>query len=124
LKKSEVKVSEIMTSPVTVTQKEKNIAHVRGIVERKGINAIPVLTMTGEIEGIITSNDIARISDDNVLVADVMTTRSIVMSPDSGIKDAARMMEKNNIHHVIIMEDGQISGIVSTMDLMKYFANQ
>lgn len=119
-----MKVSEIMTSPVTVTQKEKNIAHVRGIVERKGINAIPVLTMTGEIEGIITSNDIARISDDNVLVADVMTTRSIVMSPDSGIKDAARMMEKNNIHHVIIMEDGQISGIVSTMDLMKYFANQ
>ena len=49
-----MKVQDLMISPVVVTQKNKTVKHVRDLLDRKHINAIPVLSMEGEIEGIVT----------------------------------------------------------------------
>ncbi len=116
-------VAEIMVSPVVVTQNNKTLNHVNDLFDRKNINAIPVLSMSGEIEGIITASDIANESNHNKIVADVMTTKSLVVSKNSGIQDAAKMMEKHNVHHLVVMDKGQVIGIISSMDFVKIIAN-
>jgi len=115
-------VSEIMVSPVVVTQNNKLLSHVSDLIERKNINAIPILSMEGEIEGIITASDIARESDHTKTVAEVMTTKSYVISKNSGVQDAAKMMEKHKVHHLVVMEEGQVIGILSAMDFVKLVA--
>jgi CBS domain-containing protein len=111
-------VSEIMVSPVVVTQKNKPLKHVKELLERKQINAIPVLTYEGEIEGIITASDVARESDDEKLVENIMTTKTYVVSLKSGVQDAAKMMEKHHVHHLVVMDNGQVVGIISSMDFV------
>lgn len=117
-------VSDIMISPVVVTQKNKTVKHVRELLERKKINAIPVLTMEGKIEGIVTVSDIASESNNNRLVVDIMTTKTHVVSVNSGLQDAAKMMEKHNVHHLVAMDNGQVVGILSSIDFVKLYTNQ
>jgi len=117
-----MQVSDIMISPVVVTQKNKTVKHVRGLIERKSINAIPVLTMEGEIDGIITSNDVAREGDDEKLVENIMTTKTYVIGIHSGVQDAAKMMDKHHVHHLVVMDEGQVVGILSSMDFVKLVA--
>lgn len=116
-------VAEIMISPVIVTQKNKSLNHVNDLFDRKNIHAIPVLSMSGEIEGIITASDVANESDHNKIVADVMTTQTHVVSKNSGVQDAAKMMKKHNVHHLVVMDEGQVIGIISSMDFVKIIAN-
>lgn len=115
-------VSDIMISPVVVTQNNKSLKHVRDLIERKKINAIPVLSMEGEIEGIITASDIAQESDYTKTVSEVMTTKSYVISKNSGVQDAAKMMGKHDVHHLVVMDEGQVIGILSAMDFVKLVA--
>ncbi|MDF1672562.1 MAG: CBS domain-containing protein [Vicingaceae bacterium] len=116
-------VSDIMISPVVVTQKNKTVKHVRELLDRKKINAIPVLTMEGEIEGIVTVSDIAAESNNDNLVENIMTTKTHVVSINSGLQDAAKMMEKHHVHHLVAMDNGQVVGILSSMDFVKLYAN-
>ena len=35
------------------------------------------------------------------------------------VVEAADLMIKNNIHHLVVTEDGSIKGIISSFDLLK-----
>ena len=115
-------VKDIMVSPVVVTQKTKSLEHVKDLFEKKHIHAIPVLSMEGEIEGIITASDLGKECDFTKLVATVMTTKTHVVGIQSGVQDAAKMMDKHNVHHLIVMDNGQVLGIISSMDFVKIIA--
>ena len=115
-------VSDIMVSPVVVTQQNKSIGHLRGLFTKKGINAIPVLSMEGEIEGIVTPSDISLESKDEKLVANVMTAKTHVVALSTSVKEAAKMMLKYNVHHLVAMDNGQVRGIISSMDFVKLAA--
>jgi len=117
-------VSDIMISPVIVTQHNKTLSHVNDLFERKKINAIPVLSTSGEIEGIITASDIAHETDYNKTVKEIMTTNSHIVSMNSGVQGAAKMMEKHKVHHLIVMDNGQVVGIISSMDFVKLVAKE
>lgn len=114
-------VADVMMSPVVVTQKNKTIKQVRELLKRKKVNALPVLNMEGEIEGIVSVSDIAIETDDTKLIEQVMTTKTHVASVNSGLIDAAKMMEKHHIHHLVVMEEGQVVGILSSMDFVSLY---
>jgi len=118
-----MKVSDIMISPVVVTQKNRTIGHAKELLERKHINAIPVLSMEGKIEGIITATDVIREADNEILVENIMATKTHVVGIDSGVKDAAKMMLKHQVHHLVAMDEGQVVGIVSSMDFVSVVAS-
>lgn len=75
-----MKISEIMTSPVVVTQKNKSVNHVRELLDRKNINAIPVLSMEGEIEGIVSVSDLAAEQNGNRPIDEIMSHKTYVIS--------------------------------------------
>ncbi len=55
-------------------------------------------------------------------VAEVMTGRMFSLSPDLNVVEAARLMTNRRIHRVIIVEDGNLEGIVSAMDFVRAVA--
>ena len=98
-------IHEIMSAPVVVT--------------RKGINAIPVLKEDGEIAGIVSSSDVAKEHSDETRVEEIMTDKVHIVLKNNRVQDAAKTMLKHNVHHLVVMDDGQVIGMVSSMDVIR-----
>jgi len=53
----------------------------------------------------------------NALVQDVMTTDLITVSPYDTLETVSELFSENNFHHLIVIEDNKLVGIVSSTDL-------
>ena len=54
----------------------------------------------------------------DAVVSDYMTEQLVQVGPDMPIPELARKLRENHIHHVLVLEDGNLRGIVSTFDLV------
>lgn len=112
-------IHEIMSTPVVATRKGAQLKHTRELFARKEINAIPVLEEDGEIAGIVSAIDVATTHDDETKVEDIMTKKVHVVMKNNRVQDAAKTMLKHSVHHLVVMEDGQVIGMVSALDIIK-----
>ncbi len=117
-----MRVEEIMSSPVTVTNRNNKIGHLKDLISRKNINAVPVFEMDGTITGIVSTNDIAKCHDENEIVQNIMSERVHIVLKNNRVVDAAAIMVKNSVHHLVVMEDGQVVGMVSSLDILKAYS--
>lgn len=116
-----MRVEEIMIAPVMITQRNVTIENLKSRLTRKGVNALPVLEEDGTITGIVSSSDLAACTNDTLLVQDIMSTRVHIVLKNNQVKDAANIMVKNGVHHLVVMEEGNVVGMVSSMDIVKVF---
>jgi CBS domain-containing protein len=57
-------------------------------------------------------------------VADVMSNDVLWLSPDTSVVTAAEFMKHAGIHRLLVMEKGELLGIVSSMDIVNAVANR
>jgi len=72
--------------------------------------------------GVITFSDVQRVPASErvaIRVEDVMKREIISIRPDADAFDALKLMSSRNLGRLIVMEDGQMVGIVSRTDLMR-----
>jgi len=75
--------------------------------------------------GIFTERDNATrvgmldINCNDVAVRDVMTTELVTITPQHSVNQCMNLMTDNHIRHLPVMEDGQLSGIISIGDVVK-----
>jgi CBS domain-containing protein len=119
-----MRVEEIMISPVVFTQPNVKALHLKEMFSRKNINAVPVLKEDGNIAGIISSTDLISCHDESTKVEDLMTPKVHICVKESRVKDAARVMTKHGVHHLVVMEDGKIIGMISSMDVVKVYSEE
>lgn len=119
-----MKVEHLMTTPVIITQRNVRIKHLKEKLARKHINAVPVLEDDGTISGIVTTTDIIGALDENQPVQDIMSDRVHIALKNNRVKDAAAMMAKNNVHHLVVMEDGDVVGMLSALDIVRVYAEE
>ncbi len=117
-----MRVEEIMISPVVITQKTIKISDLKNRLTRKGIGAVPVVDSDGSISGIVSSRDIVACHDENMHVKDVMSDRVHIIVRHNQVKDAAKIMVKHGVHHLVVMDDGKVVGMISSMDIIKVYA--
>lgn len=48
----------------------------------------------------------------------IMTTPAWTIGPDSTLEEAARLMARERLHHLPVVQDGRLAGIVSASDLI------
>jgi CBS domain-containing protein len=91
----------------------------------KRIGALPVLDL-GRIAGIMSERDVIYCLRDHgpeVLdwpVSRVMSSPAITAPPDTEVLAALALMTQRRIRHLPVVEAGEIRGIVSIGDLVKY----
>ncbi len=56
-------------------------------------------------------------------VKDAMIHDVKTVSPDTPVEDVARLMIDKGIHRVIVTDGGELAGIVTSMDLVRLFAD-
>ena len=95
------------------------------LMAEKNIGAIPVLA-GGEFVGILTERDYTRKvvlkgrSSKNALVREIMDERPAVVSPISTVGECMRLMTEKRVRHLPVLENGELIGILSIGDLVKW----
>jgi len=90
----------------------------------KGIGALLVLD-GGTIAGIVTERDYARKvilkgrSSQETPVRDIMTADVITATSDDSVKNCMNMMTDKHCRHLPVIDNGEVSGMISIGDLVK-----
>ncbi|MBY9065133.1 CBS domain-containing protein [Sphingomonas yunnanensis] len=109
---------------VTVSP-ETTVAGAIALLAEHRIGALPVVT-DGVVRGIFSERDVVRLlagSDSDVLqarVQDVMTAPALSAAPGDAVLAALSLMTQRRIRHLPVVEDGELRGIVSIGDLVKF----
>jgi len=113
-----IKVHDLMISPVISTVPHKSVGHVKDIMKKNHIKLVPVVNPENELEGIVSSADLLGEGDERP-VSHVMVKDVVSIPAYSDISEAARAMRNRKIHHLVVTHEKKLAGIISTFDLLK-----
>jgi CBS domain-containing protein len=90
----------------------------------RGVGAAVVMDPDGEGPGIITERDIlyslGHDQDvDSEKVSDHLTSDVVYAAPDWSLEEAAAQMVKGSFRHLIVMEGGEVVGVLSVRDVVR-----
>jgi CBS domain-containing protein len=114
-----VKISELMSKNVVTTTRVQTVGQARSLMDEYGIHALPVLNDSDKPVGIVSAIDLMNAPSDMVKVKDVMTKEVLTIPQYNGPHQAARLMRKHHVHHVIVMHDKAVVGLLSSFDLLQ-----
>jgi acetoin utilization protein AcuB len=118
-------------NPVTISPTD-SLRKAWLIMRQAGLRRLPVLD-NGRVIGIVTDRDIwerrpAGIVDavhadgeylmDHLRVMGIMTLRPITIASDTPIVDAARTMRANKVGALLVVDSGDLLGIITKGDLI------
>jgi CBS domain-containing protein len=89
-----------------------------------------LVTKDGEIAGIVTERDYLRRvalegpADEEVTVGEIMSSPLIVVTPETPIDECMALMTDRRIRHVPVVDGGEVVGIVSIGDVVKFKSKQ
>ena len=96
-----------------------------------GANTGSLLVTDGdEVAGIVTERDYLRRvaqegpADDSVSVREIMSSPLVVVSPETGIDECMAVMTDRRIRHLPVVDNGDVIGIVSIGDVVKFKSKQ
>jgi CBS domain-containing protein len=122
-------VKDFMSSPVVTATGDSSVREIRALMKAKGIHAIPItsnpMDTTKEmiIRGIVTTSDISKDVHRDAVMENVMTDSNVqVIHVDATAEAAAKMMLRHKVHHIVVMDDGKIKGMISALDFVKIVA--
>jgi len=84
-----------------------------------------IVTASGRPVGIITETNILRrivgprMDPATVWAKDIMTSPLITIDPNIDLTEAAKIMAKNNIKRLPVMDGDKLVGLLSSTDIMK-----
>ncbi len=131
-------VKEMMETDLMTINPQDRLVHARRMIIDENVGRLLVMD-DDNLEGIITAKDIAfsmmsfrkRVPDKyqsarirNLLVEDVMTQNVHTIEINSTLEDVSSMMMDENISGIPVLDDnGDVSGIITKTDLMKFIAD-
>jgi CBS domain-containing protein len=113
-------VGEVMTSPVRTVSGDTPAREVAGILLAEEIGSVVV-----DSGGIATKTDLLVGVRDGRLgapVAELMSRSPVTVSPDADVQTAVDRMQEHGIKRLVVTEDAEVVGIVTTTDLSELFA--
>jgi IMP dehydrogenase len=111
--------SAIVLNPVTISPRQ-TVREVLAIMQKESISGIPVVD-GDRLVGIVTHRDLRFETDLDQPVSAVMThDRLITAPPDSTLETAEKILQKNRIEKLLIVdESGKLVGLITVKDIQK-----
>ena len=116
-----------MTTPVSTVRADDTIEQVSEKLRSEGLSFAPVVESPNGLPlGIITAADLlqfqaARRDPKSVQAWQICSYRPIEVTPDTPVGHVARLMVERHIHHIVVMENKEMKGVVSSLDFVKQF---
>ena len=119
-------VASIMSSGTITIHAGSSLADAANLMVEYGVSCI-VAMQNGKALGILTEKDLLKIalepgtSLSDFSVVDTMSFPIIAASPSDSLISVSRLMDRTNIHHLVVMKDEQPWGIVTRTDVLMAF---
>ena len=138
---SSILLENIMTQNVICVHTEDTLDYIDELFKQKGIHHVPVVDQSKHIVGIISTTDMDKTrwgksiimdTDPNDIDAvllktyrtvDIMSSALFTMDKTHTIGDAVEKFNEGKIRVIPIVEDNQVIGIVSPIDIINYLLN-
>lgn len=114
-----VKVNDLMASQVVTGEPHQTVSHVRGVMERNRISALPIIDPGGHPVGIVSQTDLLGAEKDGTPVSRLMTEKVYTVPLYEDVHVAARIMRNQRIHRVVVTHEQRVVGVLSAFDLLK-----
>ncbi|MBI4268022.1 MAG: CBS domain-containing protein [Chloroflexi bacterium] len=117
-----MKVGDIGIKDLHCANPSMNLSEIAAMMKRHNVGVIPVCD--GEkLLGVLTDRDMviscmaADRSPRECKARDFMTANPITVSPDTELEEAARLMGREQIHRLPVVEGGNLVGMISLGDI-------
>jgi CBS domain-containing protein len=123
-------IEGLMSSPVLTVAPDDSAAEAADAMREAGANSVVIINQESHPVGILTSTDYVAMTSDAVnphqTPVDAFATADLVTArPDETVGTAAKTMTTHNISHLLVVDDDeQAVGIVTTTDLTEHLAGQ
>lgn len=114
--------SDLMNKEVVTVREDLPVCDLYDLLQQCNVHGVPVLNDGGELVGFVSQEDIiyGSLGDTadrrEITVGEIMTSPALCVGPSTDVREVGRMLWKLRIHHVPVVENGRIHGIVSSMD--------
>jgi CBS domain-containing protein len=90
------------------------------------VRSAGVTEVFGKLVGVVSQSDISdKVAAENkcpawMKVSEIMTCDLITVTPDVTLDECLRLMEKNGVYHLLVVEEGEkFRGMLSVSDLLR-----
>jgi len=90
------------------------------VFQQKHVSGVPVVK-EGKVIGVVTRQDLLRNPNEEQLAL-LMTRNPVTITPDTTLKDAAKLLRDYGIRRLPVVEDGRLVGIVTVADFIREIA--
>ena len=116
-----------MTDIVCTIHRDTTISEVEGIFVSRNISGAPLVDDRQIVVGFISKSDINRFDftdgDHSYTTAwEIASPHILTVSSDVPVQKAAELMHEAFVHHLIVVDDNVMVGILSSMDIVKFVA--
>ena len=111
--------SGLVLDPVMVSP-DTTIGELRDLKERHGFSGLPVIDDEENLVGILTNRDIRFVSDDSILVSEMMTTELVTVPEHVDPEVAKKLLHKHRIEKLLVVdENGKCAGMMTVRDIQR-----
>ena len=83
------------------------------------ISSVDVLRMAYDIDG-FDEGDMSEMLDYQFSIDDAMTPDLLTLPPTATVAEAAEVLAYGSAHSILIIDSGELVGIVTTTDLVRF----
>ncbi len=111
--------SGLVLDPVMISP-ETTIGQMRALKDKHGFSGLPVVDEEENLVGIITNRDIRFVSDDSILVSEMMTTDLVTVPEHVDPEVAKKLLHQHRIEKLLVVdEEGKCAGMMTVRDIQR-----
>ena len=144
--------ADVMQHEVVSVQASDPIDEVERVIADAGVSGVPVLSDDGKVVGVLSTSDlvsryangddpdgmpIGSVDEDGdditletraprggeATASDIMTPGAETIAPDANLREVARRMVDSGVHRLLVVKNGRLEGIISTIDILRALAS-
>lgn len=122
-----ITVSEVMTREVMMLHAQTTLRDAMAYLANQHVSGAPVVDALGHLIGAISSSDLMQAESEGVdldatVVDEVMTRKTLTVSPETELREAALAMEYGEVHRLFVQQNGTLVGVISRSDVSRALA--
>jgi CBS domain-containing protein len=136
-------VGEVMATTVARVRPQTPLTEVARLLRERGVNAVPVVDEEQHVLGVVSAMDLTQERGERpgmpagllecmarhpsrgkaarTTAADRMSSPVVTVTPEVSLRTAARLLQVHGIHHLPVVADGRLVGMVTRRDLLAAF---
>jgi len=132
--KPDLLARDVMSTGVVKVRAELPVGDLVDLFQQEHVHGVPVVDDGDELVGFVSQEDVLfgmmgtaggeGDPSDGPRVGDIMTSPAVFATEQTSLADVCRLMWQLRIHHVPIVRQGKLTGMVSSLDVSRAVAGE